>query len=219
MLLFVYGTLLSGMDYAHLLSDATFLGLAYTFGSLYEVSWYPALVEGEGMVFGELYDVKENTLKVLDEFEDYDACSPDKSVFVRRLAPVRVLGFPSEREAFCYFYNRKVAGNRIECGDYRRHVIDKYFEKVPVVVPEGAHFVAGAEFAGRCFILKGFLRASNNACFEPNSSYDPLEAKLYLFDRRRISLMDRFAKGCVRIGIAVSKTLSDLRIAESYIKI
>ena len=49
---------------------ADFLGKATVFGILVKVDWYPGLVlEGETLVQGEVYEVDEQTLRELDEFE------------------------------------------------------------------------------------------------------------------------------------------------------
>lgn len=72
MFLFVYGSLLSSNSHHYLLKGCQFVGKAilYNFG-LYRVSWYPAIVPKENSkVLGEVYDVDENTLRKIDEFED-----------------------------------------------------------------------------------------------------------------------------------------------------
>ncbi len=79
--LFAYGTLLSGIGHPmHELIDhyATFSGLGYINGKLYEVADYPALVLSNNVkkiVKGEIYKIQDEgtLLKYLDE---YEGCSP-----------------------------------------------------------------------------------------------------------------------------------------------
>lgn len=73
--LFVYGTLRSGFEneYARMLrAGSEFVGEAEVTGSLRAVGEYTALVaEGEGVVRGELYRMREpeKLLRVLDDYE------------------------------------------------------------------------------------------------------------------------------------------------------
>jgi gamma-glutamylcyclotransferase (GGCT)/AIG2-like uncharacterized protein YtfP len=73
MLLFVYGTLMTGECYHHYLDTATHRGPARTVPGyiLLNPGRYPALVEGgKGSVRGELYDVDGPTLALLDDLEE-----------------------------------------------------------------------------------------------------------------------------------------------------
>lgn len=75
MLLFVYGTLMTGMSNHSLISPfVQQVRVAYTKGTLYHLPYgYPALVEGSGIVWGELFELRDspNALKILDRFEDF----------------------------------------------------------------------------------------------------------------------------------------------------
>lgn len=52
------------------MASAEFLGKATVAGVLVKVDWYPGLVlEGATRVYGEVYEVDEQTLRALDEFE------------------------------------------------------------------------------------------------------------------------------------------------------
>lgn len=74
--LFVYGSLLSGLEHDHLLPEEPRLP-ARTAGRLFAVppGRYPALVEGPGWVRGELVELTDprRTLAELDDFEAVDA--------------------------------------------------------------------------------------------------------------------------------------------------
>ena len=70
---FVYGTLMRGEPYHHLLGDALFEGQART-AAAYElvvVDWYPGLISGANIVHGELFSVAEDFLPQLDRYEGH----------------------------------------------------------------------------------------------------------------------------------------------------
>ena len=72
--LFVYGTLLAGEPYHHLLGDAPLLGKARTQAgyTLVNLGEYPGLQKGgAGSVHGEVYTITKSLLPVLDKYEDY----------------------------------------------------------------------------------------------------------------------------------------------------
>jgi gamma-glutamylcyclotransferase (GGCT)/AIG2-like uncharacterized protein YtfP len=114
-LLFVYGTLMRGIDHpmAKLLSrSAEFIGSARCQGRLYLVKHYPGLVlsdnPGDG-VFGELVRLHtpEASLVTLD---DYEGCGPGvvSPQYLRQVLPV-TLDDGTVSEAWTYVYNRPVA--------------------------------------------------------------------------------------------------------------
>ena len=69
--LFVYGSLMSGLSAHHFIQAGTFLGVCRTAPRYALVRWhgYPGLVDGERAIFGELYCISPQLLKVLDQFE------------------------------------------------------------------------------------------------------------------------------------------------------
>ncbi len=68
--IFVYGALRKGASNAWRMKDATWISTANVQGTLVKVDWYPGLVLlGTTQVQGEVYEVDEETLKELDEFE------------------------------------------------------------------------------------------------------------------------------------------------------
>lgn len=71
--LFVYGSLMRGQAEHRLLGAARALGGCRTAEgfALLDLGEYPALVEGEGSVAGELYEIDDATLARLDEYEDH----------------------------------------------------------------------------------------------------------------------------------------------------
>ncbi|MDQ8189911.1 gamma-glutamylcyclotransferase family protein [Roseibacillus persicicus] len=67
---FVYGALRQGASNAWRMERASFVGKATVAGTLVKVDWYPGLVlGGDALVQGEVYQVDEQTLRELDEFE------------------------------------------------------------------------------------------------------------------------------------------------------
>ncbi len=80
--IFVYGSLRRGESHAHLLKDAKYLGPHVTEPryTLCDLGEYPAAVSwGVTAIHGEVYDVDDATLRVLDEYEEFPA------VYNRRL--------------------------------------------------------------------------------------------------------------------------------------
>ena len=68
--LFVYGTLRRGGPAEAMLANCRFLGEAQISGSLYHLGRYPALVlDGRGVVHGELWMCSTETLSRLDTYE------------------------------------------------------------------------------------------------------------------------------------------------------
>jgi len=73
-LVFVYGTLRVNQPNAHLLEHATLIiQNAWTYGSLFSTDkYYPILIQSsEDKVFGDVYEITEKELGLLDELEGY----------------------------------------------------------------------------------------------------------------------------------------------------
>ena len=93
-LLFVYGTLLSGLSNHHHMVGATCLGPAIVQGALFDMGDYPAmLVSGElsaplGPVLGELYKIEAPHWPRLDTLEEVDPHSIENSMYLRQTAEV-----------------------------------------------------------------------------------------------------------------------------------
>ncbi len=78
MKLFVYGTLLQGLERAQVLRESAYLGPAMITGDLFDLGEYPGVRPGTGSVVGELYEIAENTLEQIDRIEGYDEHSPPR---------------------------------------------------------------------------------------------------------------------------------------------
>lgn len=83
--LFVYGTLrprLAGAAQRRLLAELSWAGPATVRGALHDLGAYPALVEGPGLVHGDLLHVEhERALAALDAYEECHGYDP---LYVRR---------------------------------------------------------------------------------------------------------------------------------------
>ena len=120
--IFVYGTLMRGFSRHHFMSDGRFEGEASAVGRLISLVEYPALLDGAGMVRGELYSFDDlpAALDVLDDVENFEPTNPEASEYVREVRRVR-RDDGAEIRAWLYLYNRP-AGSApfIPSGDWRR---------------------------------------------------------------------------------------------------
>ena len=128
MLLFVYGTLLKGMEREFVLSDSQYLGPAVFQAQLFDLGDYPGIKVGRGLVIGELYEITRVTLDLLDKLEGYKICEENDSLYLRREVEIRRISGGSV-QAFCYFYNHGIKNrNLIINGDYRRFRLERETE-------------------------------------------------------------------------------------------
>jgi gamma-glutamylcyclotransferase (GGCT)/AIG2-like uncharacterized protein YtfP len=133
-LLFVYGTLLSGLSNHHHMAGATCLGEAHVQAALFDMGEYPALsVQGAwaqtlGPVRGELYQIEPAQWQALDDLEEVDPDSIENSMYLR--VPIQAQWQQPEGvrtvAAQVYVYNWSLAGRPcIEHGDFRRHCLKR----------------------------------------------------------------------------------------------
>ena len=134
MKVFVYGTLRKGMyNYEiYLKNKGKFLQNAYVEAALYTLKdrRYPAIVEGNYKVLGELYEVDKNTLETLDALEDY---IPGR--FDNEYDKIVTKIFDEKGNMIAhlpvYWYNIKIQNqrllleHRIEDGDYVKYLSEK----------------------------------------------------------------------------------------------
>lgn len=72
--IFVYGTLKSGEGNNHVLRNvnAKLLGNAFIKGTMYDLGSFPGVrLEGDGQVFGELWQVEGDGIRPLDRLEGH----------------------------------------------------------------------------------------------------------------------------------------------------
>jgi len=125
--LFVYGTLRTGVGNPlrkEIMYDVELVGPAVIRGKLYDIGRYPGAVPGSDkesrQIKGEVLKIThpKKVLRILDQYEGFDAEMPAKSEFRRDLIPVRL---PKGKEvmAWVYWYNLPVEGKRrIRNSDY-----------------------------------------------------------------------------------------------------
>lgn len=124
-LLFVYGTLRRGSTHANALrlaAESEWLGTATLRGTLYRVSWHPALVlQGEDTVTGDLLRLTDPaaSLPWLDAFE---GCGPEDPLpHDYRREIVHVLTADGAVDAMVYVWNLPHDGlERMPGGDWLR---------------------------------------------------------------------------------------------------
>ena len=129
--LFVYGTLMSGMNNPFakkLRQSASCLGQAFAHGLLFDYRQeYPCAVASiikSNRIHGELYLMTEtNTLfSDLDIYEDCRCNEPGRSLFIRCLVPIVSARDEKEIQAWMYFWNHSLDSlNEIPHGNYRKH--------------------------------------------------------------------------------------------------
>lgn len=124
--LFVYGTLRRDGQhemYRLLSRYADFVGKATYRGRLYLIDDFPGATpssDPSDIVRGEVYRLESPKLLLdrLDEYEEYDPKAPDRSLYRRELAEVRVNDGRRLR-AWIYLYNRPTERLRsIPSGDF-----------------------------------------------------------------------------------------------------
>ncbi|MFP4520257.1 MAG: gamma-glutamylcyclotransferase [Oceanicaulis sp.] len=119
-LIAVYGLLRAGemgfeqFGLAHAFRDA---GPCVLKGELFDLGRYPGLVQGEGRVIGELFEVLDPSVMArLDAWEDYWPDDPARSRYERRQT---ALIEPAGRNAWVYVWALGLQGaTRIESGDW-----------------------------------------------------------------------------------------------------
>ena len=127
-LVFFYGTLMAGFDRrrrAGIDQKLTYVGRGSIRAALFDLGIYPAAVPApQGLVWGEVYDMRDpdEVLAALDDIEGYRPDDPDKSLYARAQADVR-LPDATVAQAWVYFYNAPLGqAQRIASGDYLEHV-------------------------------------------------------------------------------------------------
>ncbi|QVL30640.1 gamma-glutamylcyclotransferase [Telmatocola sphagniphila] len=101
-LLFVYGTLKRGLQNQHFLDEQKFVAEVKTLPHyrIYHFGWHPGMIEvsAQGLaVRGEIYEVDEQALSKMDEYEEVP------TFFIRK--PVLILGFEN---VDAYYFNREI---------------------------------------------------------------------------------------------------------------
>lgn len=117
-LVFVYGTLLSGQGNNHYLKNSKLLGKSITLGfTMHDLGAFPALVEqdlglpdGENEIHGEVWEIDERTLDRLDYLEGVPH-------FYRRKVTETIFG-----PAWVYYNNAAVERHQIKSGNWVEYI-------------------------------------------------------------------------------------------------
>lgn len=88
-----------------LAQHAEFIGHAKVRGHLYQVSYYPAVVDGHSWIEGDVYACAADLWPILDEFEEVNTQNPE---YERRLTPV-LLTTGQWLTAWVYWYLQPTA--------------------------------------------------------------------------------------------------------------
>ena len=125
---FFYGTLMSPFNRPgrqRISPKLNFKGRGSIEAALFDLGIYPAAIptEDNSKVWGEVYETSDITsvLTALDEIEGHRPNEPERSLYLRVLADVRMED--SQVKAWTYFYNAPLGqAQRIESGDYLEHL-------------------------------------------------------------------------------------------------
>ncbi len=128
---FVYGTLRTGLyNYElYLKNNSTFVDYGYVKGTLYSLTdrTYPALIDGENLILGEIFEVSTQTLARLDELESYIEGNPNNE-YNKIKVPIYNIDGTQIDLLDVYFYNdtneqyRKLLNEVIAQNDYVKYI-------------------------------------------------------------------------------------------------
>ncbi|MGH7491726.1 MAG: gamma-glutamylcyclotransferase family protein [bacterium] len=124
-LIFVYGSLMRGMERASFINNpdkARFVSTGAARGTLYDAGSFPGMIESANgsMVVGELYELfdRDTFFETLDLIEGYWPDQPERSLYARKTIPVTT--HEGTRIAWAYIFNQPVTGfQKIASGDFR----------------------------------------------------------------------------------------------------
>lgn len=127
-LLFAYGTLLHHDNpIAQLLKNKlTYVAPGVINGELYDIGDYPGLIinNGDNRVYGIVYDVDDETLAVIDDYEGYGPEQDQPNLYTRKLVNITAEG--GVINAWVYIYNLPVTGlPLISSGNYQEYLAQK----------------------------------------------------------------------------------------------
>jgi gamma-glutamylcyclotransferase (GGCT)/AIG2-like uncharacterized protein YtfP len=119
--LFVYGTLRKGESNHGLLGSSRLVSLlARASGSLVDTGFgYPAMTEGAGFVWGEIYEADDATLSRIDELEDYFGPGDPRNLYER--VETDVCTERGTVKAMAYVSDRFRMATAIPHGDWKLH--------------------------------------------------------------------------------------------------
>lgn len=235
MQLFVYGSLLRGMSLSSYMEGTKFLGPAYVKADLFYLGFYPGIIKGNQIVFGELYEVNEKQLPVIDEVEDYIELDNERSAYLRKPIKAYMLSDGMPIKAQAYFYNRSSEGKeRILSGDYRKYMNKSEDETSWIIgyannlstqsmhtrfgyVPEYKKgYVDGFE---RVYNVKTGLNGNAAANLVYKGGMQRCKAVVWKLNHNQIETLDAEEKKYTRISLPFTTSEGELLHAQSYLGI
>ncbi len=156
--IFVYGTLMKGMsNYDYYLSKTNFLGNAEINGYImYDLDSYPGIIEGNGKIKGEVYEVDDNTLQKIDTLEN------EGNFYKKRLVP------SSLGDVYVYIYNYPIKNKNIIPYEMQP------YNKLIYYVSYGSNML---EERFLCYIKGGFCRYNNRYYYGCQNKCLPIKTK------------------------------------------
>ncbi|MCR1871066.1 gamma-glutamylcyclotransferase family protein [Longicatena caecimuris] len=135
--IFVYGSLRKGMyNYErYLKGKSRFVGYGYVKGCLYALkdAAYPALLDGDQDVFGEIYEIDEQVASAIDELE---GCHKDAlgEYYKARKIIRTTQGALLELEVYCFSLDYEKNAERLKAviphGDFVKYVKEEKKEAI-----------------------------------------------------------------------------------------
>lgn len=124
--LFVYGTLRKGMENDFYLKNARLIfPKAWCKGWLFDTrEGYPGMIDGDGNVVGEVYEVTEHQLSLLDELEAYYGPGHPENEYRRVKRKIQTIQGALDAEVYLYIERERLIreGIRIVSGDWCQYV-------------------------------------------------------------------------------------------------
>lgn len=110
--IFVYGTLKRGQSNFPVMQRAQghYLGEGQVEGQLLSFVIYPGLVPGTQVVAGEVFEVPDEGLPILDELEGFSPTDPEHSQYIRRMTPLLPGGAAGHADVY-WMHRHPTAGS------------------------------------------------------------------------------------------------------------
>lgn len=231
-LVFVYGTLLQGLERHTALGDSVFVGPAIMGGAkLYDLGTYPGVVQGEGEVTGELYRVNQATLAKLDAIEGYKSEAPQASLYIRSQHQVRLFATGESVQAQVYIFNGSLQEAKpIAVEDYRRYRVESSYQH-QWMLAYGSNLSTQRLEArvGACPRFQVANLAGYELVFNKRGDAHNVYANIryvgegqcpgvaYELTPRQLTALDPYERGYVRIAVPVQSITGETLLVQLYL--
>lgn len=229
---FVYGTLLQGLERHEALEQSQFLGPALLSGAcLYDLGAYPGAVLGAGEITGELYEVSAEVLATLDVIERYQPNAPQDSLYLRQKLPTRLFANGETVMAYTYLYNGDMSqASLIEFEDYRRYRLKQTNENLWMLA-FGSNLSTRrlAARVGPCPVfqvawLLGYELAFNKSSKDNNvyaniryTGEERCPGVAYQLAPEQIVALDPYEKGYIRMAVPAKTKAGESLLVQIYL--